>query len=328
MEALYQELLKGGAEAIEKLVSENRQESVELEFKTKENASHGQAEKSDRRNVGVTISAFANSMGGLLIWGIEARKNEDGVDCAQKLRPIKGIERFKSEIVRLISQAVTPMHEGIFVESIASKEESDSGFLLVHVLRSERRPHRCEFVEKQYFKRIGDSSRAMEHYDVEDSFKRLVVPTLNVGYRLPQGMGMSSGGGKEFKDLRIELMLSNASSATARFPYVILESISAPHQLGLPSGAIFRIQNFNNKIHFVGDADDVVHPDLPVPLVTITVTYEGGSIPERKFLIRKEAISPITIDFKCGCLHSRQSSGRLTIGVDEILAVDSSVQVR
>ena len=36
-----------------------------------------------------------------------------------------------------------------------------AGYLLIEVGRSERRPHRCEFGEKQYFKRVGDSSIAM-----------------------------------------------------------------------------------------------------------------------------------------------------------------------
>jgi hypothetical protein len=48
--------------------------------------------------------------------------------------------------------------------------------LAIAVARSERRPHRNEFGEKQYFKRIGDSSIAMEHYEIEDSLGDLRVP--------------------------------------------------------------------------------------------------------------------------------------------------------
>jgi hypothetical protein len=47
------------------------------------------------------------------------------------------------------SQAIMPRHEGIRIAALANTE--DTGFLLVDVERSERRPHRCEFGDKQYF---------------------------------------------------------------------------------------------------------------------------------------------------------------------------------
>ena len=123
-------------------------------------------------------------MGGVLTWGIGASKNAENVDCASELHPIHQIEKFKSEIGRALSQAMMPRHDGIRVMSIPCSSTPDAGYLAFKVERSERRPHRCECGDKQYIKRVGDSSIAMEHYDIEDSFKRIIAPTLQAEYHL------------------------------------------------------------------------------------------------------------------------------------------------
>ena len=187
MRDLFDQLIMGGGAAIAQLMAEARQEGVELEFKTKANSGNGIPDRDDRTNLAVTLSAFSNSMGGMLIWGIEAKTNAEGVDSAKNLRPIDDIARFKSDITRLASQAIMPRNELIWVEAISSESKPNSGYLLVLIERSERRPHRCEFGEKYYFKRYGDSSIAMEHYDVEDSFKRLTVPELEIEVKIQDG---------------------------------------------------------------------------------------------------------------------------------------------
>lgn len=327
MEDLYQELLDGGVSAVTRLVSERRQETVDLEFKTKKSSKHGGAETDDRRNLAIALSAFANSMGGLLVWGVEAKRNEDGIDCAQRLHPIQDIERFKSDVIRLLSHAITPKHEGILVEAIHSAN-ARSGYLLVLVSRSERRPHRCEFGDKQYFKRIGDSSMPMEHYDIEDSFKRTVVPSLEVKRKLEQGMSMTSAQNRIMKELRITLSLHNDSATTARFPYVVIESVSEPFGLDYPSVAIMKILRDGKVAHFRGNADDVVHPELPLPFAQLTIRYETLAIPGHRFIVDKGVIKPILIRYRCGCLNARQFAGGLIIGEDEILAVDPSLEIR
>ena len=160
MRDLYDQLIAGGKAAISRLVADRQQEHVLLEFKTKADASNGELNRDDRRNLGIVLSAFANSAGGLVVWGIRAAKDADGVDCATELKPITGIQRFKADVTRLLSQAIMPRYEGIIVEAIPTDSSADAGYLLMYVERSERRPHRCEFGDKQYFKRSGDSSEA------------------------------------------------------------------------------------------------------------------------------------------------------------------------
>lgn len=71
---------------------------------------------------------------------------------------------------------------------------------------------------------MGDSSIAMEHYDIEDSFNRMTVPKLSANFKLQEG-GSSSGGAEgPYKALTILISLKNDSLITATHPYFILDS--------------------------------------------------------------------------------------------------------
>lgn len=163
MRDVFDELVADGEPAVQRLVAERRQEAVDFDFKTKADPSSPILNDDDRRVLGRTLSAFSNSMGGLIVYGIDARKNDEQVDCATKVQPISNIERFKNEVIRATGQLLMPRHEGINIEHIPTADASGSGYLVIYVERSERRPHRSEAKgDKHYYKRSGESSFAME----------------------------------------------------------------------------------------------------------------------------------------------------------------------
>lgn len=153
------------------------QEGLQLDFKLKSNTTNGELNRDDRKVLGPALSAFANSAGGLLVWGIEAKRNSDGVDAADREVPIPNLARFQSDVTRAVGELLMPRHDGIHVLPIPDSADNTAGFLAILVERSERRPHRSEAPDdKRYYKRAGDISYVMEHYDIEDAFNR-VAPT-------------------------------------------------------------------------------------------------------------------------------------------------------
>jgi hypothetical protein len=47
--------------------------------------------KEDKRNYAIALSGFSNSSGGIIVWGILAKKSNQGIDCAIELKAIRGI---------------------------------------------------------------------------------------------------------------------------------------------------------------------------------------------------------------------------------------------
>ena len=227
MRSIYDSILAGGASAVAKLWEDKTQESLQLEFKQKANGSHGQPEAADYHNLSKTLSAFANSAGGLLVWGVRTEKHGKGEpDAASKGAAIANLPLFASEMRRAVGESLMPRHDGIEVHEIQDPQMPGTGYLAIWIERSERRPHRAErAAERYYFKRSGSSTFAMEHYDVEDAFNRMGAVDLELVRRktiagVPTRSQQSNW---ETQNFTLRFSLKNDSRLSAAAAYVWLE---------------------------------------------------------------------------------------------------------
>jgi|GEM_PF-3083192 len=207
---------QNGWTEIQALVARAEQETVDLDFKNKVDPSHGAADKKDREILAQTLTAFANSMGGLAVFGVDCR-TVAGVDEASAVNEISGIRRFASDVKTNIPNLAMPRLEDVTVDFIENPAQPDKGVLLVSVGRSERRPHRSEAAgDKRYYKRSGSNTVQMEHFDVEDAFNRMTSAKLEFGKLTTR----NSGGAGDIERGLIDFPLMNVSLVTARFPFV------------------------------------------------------------------------------------------------------------
>jgi len=70
--SLFEQFKSGGIGLLSRLVEEEWQEDLLLEFKTIEGSCAPMA-KPDRKNFAIALSGFANSDGGVIVWGVDAR---------------------------------------------------------------------------------------------------------------------------------------------------------------------------------------------------------------------------------------------------------------
>lgn len=313
MRQLFEEICRDGESVLARLVSERRQESTDLDFKTKQDPSKGGASRDDLQTFGRILSAFSNSMGGLLIWGVDARKDpNDEVDCAANLIPIQEIERFRSDLVRAAGQLLMPRHDGIQVETIPDKING-GGFVAVYVERSERRPHMSTASgDGRYYKRAGDSTFRMEHYDIEDSFKRLVVPDLTLTWSALVGSFGSSPDGVA-ATLRILLALANHSSVSARFPYLAIDEVDGVRRSEIDnSDAAVHTRGEGSSVWYEGGTDCVIHPGVRRAMMSLRVRIPFVQLGTQQ-QPQWEAVSSISLTYRCGGEHSRVTGGKLII---------------
>lgn len=189
-------------------VGRGQEESLWLDFKVPKNSALNSTD--DKRTLARALSGFANSSGGLIIWGIDARKNDDGVDCAVDLKPIDNIKLFVSRPNALTGDGVDPTVAKVAHRSIGS--ERGNGYVLSLIPESEIGPHMAKLGEDRYYKRSGDSFYKMEHYDVADMFGKRNKPKLRITYKV-----MQPG-----RSVSVVIGLRNEGRATACAPFLAL----------------------------------------------------------------------------------------------------------
>jgi predicted HTH transcriptional regulator len=237
-----------GAKEITEFIQLGQEEHLHLEFKTVSNANLRGGD--DMRNLARCLSGFANSSGGIIVWGVQARKNAQGIDCATAPAEISPVRQFLSRLNEMTGEAVSPIVEGIRHKVIETTH--DRGFAVTLVPQADSGPHMAKLGgEDRYYKRSGDSFYRMEHFDLEDMFGRRQKPHL---YILLRNLPVPEDNAQE--DLRFNLQ--NNGRAIARH-----------------AGFFARLENVN-IVDVLGSLENVSHLNEGRP--TVTYTKDQGVI--------------------------------------------------
>jgi hypothetical protein len=189
--------------------------------------------------------------------------------------------------------------------------------LVIYVERSERRPHRSEAKgDKQYYKRSGESSFVMEHFDIEDMFRRHTVAALDVDWHLQDLGGSSHGDGTASVKMGVVISLTNNSNVTAKFPYLHVVAGSFQSEIWGGSGLPLRI-TATGWLLFEGGADHVINPG-----VTREIAKLVFQIPRREHGVAPDlnAVNfPLKVEYGCGCEHSAIRHGVIEVKFAEVV---------
>ncbi|WP_192251522.1 AlbA family DNA-binding domain-containing protein [Mesorhizobium caraganae] len=259
----FDELVARGEALLAEAIKAEMQEGLTLDFKSPGvgqqapvfNA-QGKLTKEGRAALAKALSAFSNSAGGVLMFGVDCRKNSEGVDCANALEPIPDWKAALSAVNSAVGDLLQPKHNGIRVAGFPSSTDQNSGYLVIEVPRSDRRPHRSEASDqKQYFKRSGSSSYVMEHVDIEDAFRRVSVPDLELKTKWRRHS--YAGAQAQFQ---LEFWLENVGEATAFFPAIQLH-VQRSFDAGFPNHmlGVHREQVADGQMSY-GNSEFVIHP--------------------------------------------------------------------
>ena len=305
-----------GLAKVREFLSQGQGETVHPEFKT---ISKVPLTRDDRRNVAKALSGFANSGGGIVVWGIDARKNKEGVDAASERRSIAHLAKLVSDLNSLTGQLVSPIVDGVRHEMIP--EEGDVGYAKSLIPQSQATPHMAKGGEDRYYKRAGDSFYRMEHFDLEDMFGRRPRPDLRF-HATPTKQVRGPG------DVRIGAVvgLQNAGRAVAKYPYLSM-TVDSPFEFarygldgsgntGLPRLPQSRYVASGRTQVFGGTSEVVVYPGavLDVTLVRCSISTEAdpSAIPdlvvEYELCCEGSSMTSDTYELPGSCFHSLRSS--------------------
>lgn len=216
---------------VEHFIQIRQQEHLQLEFKTVRDTEMRSSD--DKRNLARSLSGFANSSGGLVIWGVKARGV--GEQYIVESSPILRVRDFAMRLDELIGQAVSPAVEGVRNKWFPA--DDSRGIAVTIVPESSSGPHMAKLGENRYFKRNGESFYVLEHFDLEDMFGRRPKALLTICLTIEL---MGDGTSKITFSLRnFGRGIAKYTSAIIRFSNVNIIKIERPLQdvSGMNEGA-------------------------------------------------------------------------------------------
>lgn len=152
---------------IKALIDSCAEENVHLEFKRASALSKDDADKITK-----TFSAFANSDGGVIVYGI-AEENHVAGDYSF----VDG-NKVTTERISQIARYIQPAIDGLHVFPVRKDGDFSKSIYVVQVPRSDKAPHMAK--DHRYYKRNNVESLPMEDYDVKDVMSRIYKPKLGL----------------------------------------------------------------------------------------------------------------------------------------------------
>jgi hypothetical protein len=158
-----------------------KQEDIFLDFKESRSTNGGLLDD-DKAHFSRAASGFAHQEGGVLVWGVEARKGEDGVDEATDLKPIPNIKGFLSSLNDYVKYSTEPVVDGIKSRVVYENddEDSNSGFVAAFFPKSDSEHRALGRKWSGFYKRYGDSFVPLSTADIRALFLRNLSPDLEL----------------------------------------------------------------------------------------------------------------------------------------------------
>jgi len=279
-------------ESIVRFVEDGQEEHLHLDFKTAD----PRLSRDDRKNLAEAVSGFANSDGGVIVWGVDARSGgPDGADLARQLKPIDPLSVFMGQVNSMTGEAANPTVDGVKHRPFLVSEEEDRGYAATLIPASDSGPHMAKLGHDRYFKRSGSRFVRMEHFDIEDMFGRRKKPVLRLTRHLRSGSINSGGGRPSWREVVVIVGIENTGRGSASAPYLHVEVAEPYRAYPTPVGPSGLMPLAEDVGHYsrtlVGRSDFVIHPGVRFDLIRIStpVPDAAGEYPDLQIAFRLAA---------------------------------------
>ena len=218
------------------------------------NSSANQRQEADRRLKAIwseCLGAFANSGGGILIWGIKARNRiAEGVDLVPDAKALQ------YRLTELASDAVDPPVLGIEVVTL-TQEMSHSGFVVCYIPQSAFPPHRSLWAEREYYFRSQDGNRPIPTAVLRRMFYPQTFPVI-----IPIGKALITLADDGWYHLQMSVDLQNRGLASAEDIAIQFMPVDQQCQTSYDSNR-WRLEVRQNEFYF--QSQTTIHPDDTLP---------------------------------------------------------------
>lgn len=229
--AFFEKLLLGNRVAnIRALVNSDPLTTEDDWFDVKrENPDPKQRDKRSKSIWSEVLGAFANNQGGVIIWGLDARRKEVGgrqIDAITEEVPIDDPEGFKAKLTDWRRQATEPPLPNVEIVPVPLPDDPKKGFVICYIPEGSHKPYRSEDAEKNYYLRSGDNTVVMSRSFLSSLF----YPKARAVFRVRAVLQYTQtnrrlAGGLYIAEMSLKVQLENTGTATAKDTTVLVRPV-------------------------------------------------------------------------------------------------------
>jgi hypothetical protein len=208
-----------------------------LDFKT-EDADPKKRDKGIRNAWYEALSGFANNSGGVLIWGLDARKMptpSGDIDAVFADKPITAPMVLKSRLTELQRGATDQPLANVKIEAYELSAAPGTGYVVCYIPEGPFKPYQAQDSCKQYYLRAGDNTVVMSRRIQASLFYPRLKPRFKVKalleYRLAAPRTTADPQHAPVAEMNLIITLLNTGTATAKDVSVRVAGIAVRYNL-------------------------------------------------------------------------------------------------
>ncbi len=161
-------------EDLENLIIYQVEENLNLDYKSSDSLGKSDGKK---KEISKDVSAFANSDGGIIIYGIKEFDEKNLRHLPEKIDSVNRIEFSKEWLEQIINSNISPRIENIRITPISLSENLNEVAYIVQIPKSNTSHQASDF---RYYRRYNFESIAMYDYEVKDIMNRNKTPKFQM----------------------------------------------------------------------------------------------------------------------------------------------------
>lgn len=166
--------MKWTIEYINSLIENKVEENLNLDYKAA-----ASLDRNDKKTneISKDVSAFANSDGGTIIYGI--KEDRENKHLPSEIDPIDRKLISKEWVEQIIQSRIRPRIEGVLIIPIEINNDSHDVIYVVEIQKSNT-AHQAD--DKKYYKRFNFNSEPMYDYEIRDILNRSKNPEIDLEF--------------------------------------------------------------------------------------------------------------------------------------------------
>lgn len=274
--------IRSGRITPQHFVADKISESVVLEYKT---VPANYKEKDFRSTVSKVVSGFANSAGGVVVWGVATGERREK-DIPVAIPGVPEPHEFAEWLNTVIPNAVQP---ACVTHTIIA-----SNIVVTYIPESDLPPHQAVLEDnKPYYTRLDGQFKVMEHHMLEDMFGRRRRPRLTLGVNLKSAPRQQTGPSLQTGVIvsTFEIIVNNEGRGAARYPTIYLYPIKGPNRLKWKNLRPWAKEHRDGVIEYSLGVDRIIYHDSGVIIGELDVFWTSHPEAEVRAILRAEDMS-------------------------------------